>query len=237
MSQFTEKKSFTLLELMIVIAVLGILVTLLLPSLSKAREKGKRAVCLSNVSQQLTLLYSYGSTNNNKIPLHYGTGQPRNSSYFNNNNNYMNMGLLWKKGFSTKNSFLICPSFQVDNIPNGRSRDWVVIDSLRTEANRRQSNHSDYSYRPENRDRGLVNSLFYADKALISEDLYARYSNRRFHRELNITGFGDGHAKMIYDRNGTLFMNRIKVDRSSSYYRTKGLSEPTGVWGVLDKQF
>ena len=237
MKLHNKQKEFTLLELLIVIAIIGILISILLPSLSKAQERTKRAVCLSNVSQQLKLIQAYGMANANKIPLHYGTNQPRNSSYFNNGNSYMNMGLLWKEGYATKNSFLTCPSFEVENIPNGRSRDWVVIDYLRTEPDRRQSNHSDYSYRPENRDTGLTSLVFVADKALISEDLYARYSNRRFHRELNMTGYGDGHAKMVYDKDGSKFMNRIKVDRSSGFYRTSGLSEPSGVWGILDEEF
>lgn len=44
-------KKFTLIELLVVIAILGILVSILLPSLSKAREKTRRAVCLSNQRQ------------------------------------------------------------------------------------------------------------------------------------------------------------------------------------------
>ncbi len=49
-------KKFTLLELIVVIAVIGVLVTLLLPSLSRARMKAKKAVCLSNTSQVFKLL-------------------------------------------------------------------------------------------------------------------------------------------------------------------------------------
>ena len=44
-------KRFTLLELLIVIAIIGILMTLLLPSLSKSKELSIRAVCLSNQQQ------------------------------------------------------------------------------------------------------------------------------------------------------------------------------------------
>lgn len=39
---------FTLLELLIVIAVIGILAALLLPGLQRMREKGKRTLCLAN---------------------------------------------------------------------------------------------------------------------------------------------------------------------------------------------
>jgi len=44
-------KKFTLLELLIVITIIAILLTMLLPSLSRAREITKRAVCLSNQQQ------------------------------------------------------------------------------------------------------------------------------------------------------------------------------------------
>ena len=61
-------KRFTLLELMIVIAVLGILTTILLPSLSNTRGAGRRAVCISNQKQILTALTSYVVQNNTYFP-------------------------------------------------------------------------------------------------------------------------------------------------------------------------
>lgn len=45
-------KKFTLVELLIVIAIIGILCSLLLPSMSKARDKGLSAVCMSNLRSQ-----------------------------------------------------------------------------------------------------------------------------------------------------------------------------------------
>lgn len=59
-SRGTRAAAYTLIELLVVVAILGILSALLLPALTRARERGRRAYCLNNQRQFLVSLQIYG---------------------------------------------------------------------------------------------------------------------------------------------------------------------------------
>ena len=59
---------FTLIELLIVVAIIGILVTILMPSLDKAKEAARRAVCKSNLKQMGTASTIYAKNNKGLVP-------------------------------------------------------------------------------------------------------------------------------------------------------------------------
>lgn len=64
----------TLLELLGVIALIGILAAILLPALARAREAGRRASCFSNLSQMGTVLWMYADEHQGHLPWSGGGG-------------------------------------------------------------------------------------------------------------------------------------------------------------------
>ena len=64
-----KKGGFTLIELLIVISIIAVLMGILMPSLTKAREQARRQSCGSRVRQHVLALNMYGNDNNNKLPL------------------------------------------------------------------------------------------------------------------------------------------------------------------------
>ncbi len=109
-----KKKKFTLIELLVVIAIIAILAAMLLPALNKARERGRQALCSSNLKQLGTACIMYAGDNRNALPPFTYSGGV-NGWYFSRSNTLMP---IWnyispsprENGGDNRGTVMECPS-------------------------------------------------------------------------------------------------------------------------------
>jgi prepilin-type processing-associated H-X9-DG protein len=66
-----SSNKFTLIEMMVILAIIAILISLLIPGLSRARQASRTAVCASNERQMGVGLHMWSQDNKNYIPAGY----------------------------------------------------------------------------------------------------------------------------------------------------------------------
>jgi prepilin-type N-terminal cleavage/methylation domain-containing protein/prepilin-type processing-associated H-X9-DG protein len=88
MSKQTRRKGFTLVELLVVIGIIALLISILLPSLNRARETANRVKCGSNMRQIGQAIQLYANENKGNYPrTRYVSTGATNGSYDGTNSN------------------------------------------------------------------------------------------------------------------------------------------------------
>jgi prepilin-type N-terminal cleavage/methylation domain-containing protein/prepilin-type processing-associated H-X9-DG protein len=114
-----RRKGFTLIEVLVVIAVVSLLMAVLMPALARARQQGKSVLCMSNLRQLAIAAQMYANGNDDYFPMATVTEVDGSvykvcawdfTTVYDSANRYVEPGLLWQG--ETTESVQQCPAFK-----------------------------------------------------------------------------------------------------------------------------
>ena len=229
----SRQRGFTLVEVLVVVAVMAVLISILLPSLGRAREDARRTVCLANLKHIGASLFSYASVNRElgpQIMAPIDTRSPR--TLLSLVGETVNLGLMVPKHVAEPN-VLICPSQKAFNYSHDMRR------------LRQERVAGSYAYAISIPARQSPRLATVRHLALASDDFTIGPSGRGIGRDAHRVGYNvlhtDGSVSWFPDPSGSVWKRNIDWDDEtdditySSYYKTYAPGSASGSYAYSRK--
>ena len=234
--------AFTLVELLVVIGIIAVLISLLLPSLAKAREQAKRTACLSNLRQVHQAFLLYALDNRDQVPLGYRKGKQFNSMLYSGTaKTYAIFGHLFLRRLMADGRAFYCPaeenpSFQWNTSVNPYpSRDAPTTSTTNVQAG--------YSVRPEieipdilTPDIPLPRLTRFKNKAIVADTTSSPTRIQTRHRIGLNALYGDGSAMWIARKQIEPSIDQLSDPAGAPDASPATSAKMDAVWAGLDKR-
>jgi prepilin-type N-terminal cleavage/methylation domain-containing protein len=116
-----KKKGFTLIELLVVISIIALLLSILMPSLQKAKESAKRLVCQAQLKQWGTIFHVYAFDNKGRNHNFWPSLKPNDGW-----DTYLKrLAVEYYKPIYEDPDLLMCPASSPTNNRRGSRASWV----------------------------------------------------------------------------------------------------------------
>jgi prepilin-type N-terminal cleavage/methylation domain-containing protein/prepilin-type processing-associated H-X9-DG protein len=108
------RRAFSLVELLVAVAIIAILIGVLVPALSRSRVAAQKALCLSNLRQVHGAFAAYALANRGQVPLGYSYGWKQYNYLARQNTAPADrwMGLIYKADLIRSPEAWFCPAEQ-----------------------------------------------------------------------------------------------------------------------------